>query len=121
MGLLLTSCGVITHRRTQKFLNAKKKVKPSTKVWLEVIGSRLSIYDSEDKVQELARLQLSDIEVERVDEEARLAGAFSSRFFNPSSRWFPHGLDPPRSYRQRVGRTIKWTTALAKAKAWVGI
>ena len=85
--------------RTQKFMNAKKEIKSSKRVWLEVIGSRLckytsastpkrtliprdssdrlvvvaAIYDSEDKIQELARLQLSDIEVERVEEEARVA------------------------------------------------
>jgi CRP-like cAMP-binding protein len=59
--------------RTQKFLNQRKLVKPNHRYWLEVIGSRLSIYDSDDKVVELARLQLSDMEVERVDEEMRVA------------------------------------------------
>eukprot|EP01043_Picozoa_sp_COSAG02_P023529 COSAG02_NODE_1260_length_13563_cov_28.883764_3_plen_1060_part_00 len=60
--------------RTQKFLAPKKKkLKPTGRYWLEVIGSRLSIYDSEDRVEEFARLQLSDMEVESVEEEDRQA------------------------------------------------
>ena len=50
--------------RALKFLDARAKVKPSSRCWIEVIGSRLSLYDSDDKVVELARLQLSDPEVE---------------------------------------------------------
>ena len=60
--------------RTQKFLAPqKKKLKPNVRYWVEVIGSRLSVYESEDRVEELARLQLSDAEVERVVEEDRVA------------------------------------------------
>jgi hypothetical protein len=55
--------------RAQKFLQARhKKLKSSHVYWLEVTGSLMSVYDSEDKATEpLARLQLSDPEVERVD------------------------------------------------------
>ena len=60
--------------RTQKFLAPqKKKLRPNVRYWVEVIGSRLSVYESEDRVEEFARLQLSDAEVERVVEEDRVA------------------------------------------------
>jgi hypothetical protein len=57
--------GVRASARAVKFLHASSRVKPSHSRWVEVVGSRLSIYDTEDKVVELARLQLSDAEVLR--------------------------------------------------------
>ena len=50
--------------RTQKFL-LNRAIKPRMKYWVEVVGSRLSVYDTEDRVVEFGRLQLSDPEVER--------------------------------------------------------
>lgn len=59
--------------RSLKFLAARSKVRPSSRYWVEVVGSRLSIFDSSDRVKELARLRLSDPEVERSSLGARRA------------------------------------------------
>lgn len=53
--------------RTQKFLKARhKKLKPSRTYWVEVVGSLMSVYESEEATDPLARLQLSDQEVQEI-------------------------------------------------------
>eukprot|EP01043_Picozoa_sp_COSAG02_P020973 COSAG02_NODE_1052_length_14953_cov_6.064023_2_plen_907_part_00 len=65
--------GLYPGSRTLKFLAARAKIRPSGRYWVEILGSRLTIYDSDNKVEELARLQLSDPEVERSSLGARRA------------------------------------------------
>ena len=65
--------GLYHQSRSLNFLAARARIKPTQKVWVEVVASRLTIYDSDNKVWELARLQLSDPEVERSSHGARRA------------------------------------------------
>lgn len=53
--------------RTQKFLLARQKLKPSRVYWLEITGSLLSIYESDEKATDpMARLQLTDKEIQQI-------------------------------------------------------
>lgn len=59
--------------RTQRFLKARQtKLKPSQVYWLEVTGSLMSVYESDEKATDpLVLLQLSDKEVVRVSVATR--------------------------------------------------
>ena len=65
--------GLYHQSRSLNFIAARARIKPSHRVWVEVVASRLTVYDSDDKVLELAWLQLSDTEVERSSAGARCA------------------------------------------------